>query len=134
MLNLHSGGELVTFDQLRDVETPPATASHVPIEHHRLVSLVRSTLGMFNHEIVEEHFAIDHAGSRFFGVMELRSEYGNYTDTVGLRNSSDKSFPIGISFGSKVFVCSNLAFIGEHVIRRKHTANAKRELPGLLME
>ena len=31
-------------------------------------------------------------------------------------------------------MCSNLAFIGDHVIRRRHTVNAKRELPGLLME
>ena len=66
--------------------------------------------------------------------MELRSPYTGYTDTLGLRNSHDKSTPIGIAFGSKVFVCSNMAFIGEHVIRRRHTANAKRELPGLFME
>src|SRR5438046_1788229 len=71
---------------------------------------------------------------RYFGLMELRSTWTGYTDTLGLRNLHDKRFPIGIGFGSKVFVCSNLAFIGEHVIRRKHTANAKRELPGLLME
>jgi hypothetical protein len=62
------------------------------------------------------------------------SPYGDYTDTVGLRNSHDKSFPIGIAFGSRVFVCDNLAFIGDHVIRRKHTVKAKRELPGLVTE
>jgi hypothetical protein len=28
-----------------------------------------------------------------------------------------------------VFVCDNLAFIGDHVIRRKHMVKAKRELP-----
>lgn len=134
MLNLHSGGELVTFDQLREVETPLATASHVPIEHHRLVSLVRGTLQMFGHEIVEEHFALDHDGQRFFGLMELRSPHTGYTDTCGLRNSNDKAFPIGVSFGAKCFVCSNLSFLGDHVIKRRHTANAKRELPGLLME
>ena len=36
--------------------------------------------------------------------------------------------------GSRVFVCDNLAFNGEHVIRRKHTVNARRELPGLVAE
>ena len=89
---------------------------------------------MFGHEIVEEHHALDADGMRYFGLMELRSTYTGYIDTVGLRNSNDKRFPIGISYGSKVFVCSNLCFSGDHVIRRKHTANAKRELPGLLME
>jgi len=133
-LNLHSGGELVEYDALRQLVTPPATPTHVPIEHHRLVDLMRGTLHMFGHEIVEEHHALDHDGMRYFGLMTLRSPYTGYTDTLGLRNSHDKSTPIGIAFGSQVFVCSNLAFIGDHVIRRRHTVNAKRELPGLLME
>jgi hypothetical protein len=115
-LNLHSGGELVPYEMLRQMETPPATPTHVPIEHFRLVDLVRSTLSMFGHEITAEHHAIDHDGNRYFGLLELRSPYTGYTDTCGLRNSHDKTFPIGISWGSKVFVCSNLAFIGEHVM------------------
>ena len=71
---------------------------------------------------------------RYFGLLSLRSTYGGYEDTVGLRNSHDKKFPVGIAFGSRVFVCDNLAFIAEHVIKRKHTANAKRDLPGLVGE
>lgn len=39
-----------------------------------------------------------------------------------------------MGFGSRVFVCDNLAFIADHVIKRKHTANAKRDLPGLVGE
>src|ERR1700733_15393296 len=128
-LNLHSGGELIEYDALRQLETPPPTPTHVPIEHHRLVSLVRATLGMFNHEIAEEHHAIDHDGLRYFGLMTLRSPYGDYADTVGLRNGNDRSFPIGVAFGSRVFVCSNLSFLGQHVIKRKHTVKARRELP-----
>jgi hypothetical protein len=133
-LNLHSGGTLVTYDELRAVPTPLATATHVPLPHHELVELVRYTLGFYGHSITEEHFALDHDGARFFAVMCLESQYGNYSDMVGLRNSSDKSFPIGVAFGSKVFVCSNLAFASEHVIRRKHTVNARRELPALLSD
>jgi hypothetical protein len=49
-------------------------------------------------------------------------------------NNHDKSFPIGIAFGSRVFVCDNLAFVGDRVIRRKHTSKAKRELPGLVTQ
>jgi hypothetical protein len=93
-----------------------------------------ATLGFYGHEIAEETHAISQDGARYFGLMSLRSPYGDYTDTVGLRNSHDKSFPIGIAFGSRVFVCDNLAFIGEHVIRRKHTVKARRELPGLVTE
>jgi hypothetical protein len=96
--------------------------------------MARYALGFYQHEIVEEQYALDKDGLRFFGLMMLRSPYGEYCDIIGLRNSADKSFPIGIAFGSRVFVCSNLAFVGDHVIKRKHTANSKRDLPGLVAE
>jgi hypothetical protein len=138
-LMLHSGANAVTYDDLRAVQTPEGTDSHVPVPHHEIVELVRYTLGFYGHDIVEENHAIMPDGQRYFGLMTLRSPYGEnskgeYGDVVGLRNSHDKSFPIGIAFGSRVFVCDNLALIGEHVIKRKHTVKAKRELPGLITE
>ena len=33
-----------------------------------------------------------------------------------------------------MFICDNLAFSGDVVIRRKHTAHAKRDLPGIVAE
>ncbi len=33
-----------------------------------------------------------------------------------------------------MFVCDNLAFVADIAIKRKHTANAKRDLPGLIGE
>jgi Domain of unknown function (DUF932) len=133
-LMIHAGANPVTYDQLREATTPVGTDTHIPVPHHEIVELMRYTLGFYGHEIAEEHHAITEDGSRYFGMMTLRSPYGNYGDLVGLRNSHDKSFPIGIAFGSRVFVCDNLAFIGDHVIKRKHTVKAKRELPGLVTE
>lgn len=131
---LHAGAKPVDYDALRQLPVPVATDTHVPIAHSAVVDMVKYSLGFYGHEIVNEDYGITPDGLRFFGVLSLKSEYGDYTDTVGLRNSHDKRFPIGISFGSRVFVCDNLAFSGDQVIRRKHTANAKRELPGLVAE
>ena len=133
-LMLHAGAEPVDYDALRALETPQATPSHVPIPHYRVVDMLRHTLGFYGHEITEEHHGVTEDGMRYFGLLSLRSTYGGYEDTVGVRNSHDKKFPVGIAFGSRVFVCDNLAFIAEHVIKRKHTANAKRDLPGLVGE
>ena len=133
-LMLHAGATLIEYDDLRAVNTPPRTESHVPVAHHEIVELMRYSLGFYGHEIVEEHHAVTEDGARYFGLLSLRSTYGDYTDTVGLRNSHDRRFPIGIAFGSRVFVCDNLAFHAERIIKRKHTANAKRELPGLVAE
>src|SRR5207248_11124541 len=99
-----------------------------------VVDLVRTTLGMYGHEIVGEHHGVTEDGARYFGLLSLRSAYTGYEDTLGLRNSHDRSFPVGIGFGSRVFVCDNLAFIADTTIKRKHTANLKRDLPGIIGE
>lgn len=133
-LMLHAGAVPIDYDVMPYLALPAATDTHVPIPHHVVVDMVKYALGYYEHEIVEENYGVTPDGLRFFGVLSLRSEYGDYADTVGLRNSHDKHFPIGISFGSRVFVCDNLAFSGDHVIKRRHTANAKRDLPGLVAE
>lgn len=133
-LMLHAGAEVIGFDRLRQLPTPEATRTHVPIAHSAVVDMVKYSLGFYGHEITAEDFGVTPDGMRFFGVLSLESQYGDYADTVGLRNSHDKTFPIGISFGSRVFVCDNLAFSGDVVIRRKHTAHAKRDLPGIVAD
>ena len=89
---------------------------------------------MFGHEVTDEHHGVTPDGMRYFGLISLRSTYTGYEDTVGVRNSHDRSFPVGVGFGSRVFVCDNMAFMADHVIKRKHTANLKRDLPGIVGE
>jgi Domain of unknown function (DUF932) len=133
-LLLHTGAETIAYDNLRNLPVPTATETHVPIPHHRLVDMLVHTLSFYGHQVTEQHHGVTKDGMRYFGLLALRSPYTGYVDTVGLRNSHDKTFPIGIAFGAKVFVCDNLSFIADHVIRRKHTANAKRDLPALVGE
>lgn len=133
-LMLHVGASPIDYVGLRALTMPEATASHVPIAHHRVVDLIKGSLAMFGHEVIEENYGVTEDGARFFGLLSLKSTYGGYEDTVALRNSHDKKFPIGIGFGGRVFCCDNLSFIADHVVKRKHTANAKRDLPGLVGE
>jgi hypothetical protein len=133
-LMLHVNARPVEYGELRELETPEATATHVPLPHFRLVDLVKTTVGMYGHEVTAGHHGVTEDGLRYFGLLSLKSPYTGYEDTVGLRNSHDKSFPISVGFGSRVFVCDNLAFIAEQSIRRKHTANLKAHLPGLIGE
>ncbi len=134
MLMLHAGAEPVDFSALRDVPLPLATASHVPIAHFRFVEMVKIALQLHNHVIAGEEYGVTPDGLEFFGVLKLQSDYGDYTDVCGLRNSNSKKFPASVSYGSQVFVCDNLAFIGEHVVKRRHTTKLLRDLPGLVME
>src|ERR1700722_9221811 len=66
-LMLHVNASDVPYDGLRQLETPPATQSHVPIPHFRVVDLVKSTVGMFGHEVVAEHHGVTEDGARYFG-------------------------------------------------------------------
>jgi hypothetical protein len=133
-LMLHAGATAVDYDGLHQLETPPATATHVPIPHFRVVDLIKTALGMYGHTVTSEAHGITPDGMRYFGLLSLRSPYTGYEDTVGLRNSHDKSFPVGVGFGSRVFVCDNMAFMADHVVKRRHSANLKRDLPGLIGE
>ncbi len=133
-LMLHCGANPIDYPALHDIETPEPTRSHVPIPHHRVADMVRHTLGFYGHEVISESHGVTQDGMRYFGVMMLRSAYGGYEDAVAIRNSHDKRFPIGVAFGGHVFCCDNLSLMADHVIHRKHTANAKRDLPGLIAE
>jgi hypothetical protein len=133
-LMLHCGAEPIDYENLRALTTPPATPTHYPLAHADLVDRVTYALRYYGHEVTGMDFGLTPDQARFFGVLTLKSAYGDYTDMVGLRNAHDKRFPVGVSFGSRVFVCDNLAFSSDSVIRRKHTANARRDLPGLISE
>tara|TARA_R110002073_G_scaffold50729_2_gene133982 strand:- start:968 stop:1768 length:801 start_codon:yes stop_codon:yes gene_type:complete len=133
-LLLHAGAEPVEISALKEVALPNPTKSHVPVPHYRFLDMVKYALGAHGHEIESEEYGVTPDGMRFFGVLRLQSRYHDYTDVVGLRNSNDKAFPASVSYGSQVFVCDNLAFVGEHVVKRKHTAKLLRDLPGLVME
>ena len=132
-LMLHRGGVEIDYGALRELETPPPTATHHPIDHWRVADLVKHSLTYYGHEILEEHYATAEQHQRFFGLLTLRSPYGQYTDTLGLRNSHDRSYPVGLTMGSRVFVCDNLAFASDYTtVKRKHTQRLRFELPGLI--
>lgn len=133
-LCLHAGAAEIDYDGLRSVITPEPTTSHHPLAHHDLVDMVSYALGYWGHEVTKQEFGITPDGARFFGVLSLKSDYGDYEDLVGLANAHDKTSAIKIGFGSSTFVCDNTAFLSDVVVSRKHTPGSKRQLPGLIAE
>lgn len=129
-LNLHSGGNAVSVQELALLPVPEATRTWAPIPHIDLLEQVQDSLIRTGYRIIDETHAIH--GERYFGLMDLKSDYQDRTTTIGLRNSHDQSFPIGFAVGNHVFVCSNLSFSGEITFKRKHTRFAMRDLPLLV--
>ncbi|HYH66308.1 MAG TPA: DUF932 domain-containing protein [Urbifossiella sp.] len=126
-LMLHAGGRLVTLDELRGCKTPPAEGRWHPVSHVRVLDTVKETLRGAGYTVRSEKYGLARADARFFGVLDLDTPLAHGTGlSVGVRNSVDRSFPLGFAAGSRVFVCDNLAFRSELLVRRKHTLNGMR--------
>ena len=126
-LMLHAGGRLCTLDELRAVPTPTPEGRWHPVAHTNVLETVKETLHGAGYTIRAEKYGIAREGKRFFGVLDLSTPLAEGVSlSVGVRNSVDKSFPLGFAAGSRVFVCDNLAFRSELLVRRKHTLNGMK--------
>lgn len=110
-LMLHSGGQIISYDDLKAIPTPPSTATWTPIPHFELLDGIKGQLEMDQLVITREVLAISHGaqglpGDRFFGLLEIEGQDQNYSLTVGVRNSHDRVIVAGLCVGSHVMVCS----------------------------
>jgi len=139
-LILHCGAETVGREVVDAVPTPePSQSKHgrwyVPVGHSEVINSVERSLNDVGVSVAEQHFALTKEGNRLFGLLTLGSDDGSdHALTVGIRNSHDKRFPVGLSLGSRVFVCDNLSFAGESVVRTLHTRFVRDRLPGVVGE
>src|SRR5438128_6235953 len=124
----HSRSVLVGRQDLKDLPTPESTPTHFPIPHWKFVETLAESLYFRHLEIEGEEFALSPDGMRFFGALTLNVEESGVRIALGLRNSHDKSFSLGLTVGHRVFVCDNLALFGDYApVMRKHTKNVELE-------
>jgi hypothetical protein len=125
-LSLHCGAREVTRDELTALPCPPPTKTWAPVGHSRVLTTALATLGEAGFAIQKMRLGVSGDNGRFFGTLDLATPLtpdGGVTLSVGVRNSIDKTFPMGFCAGSRVFVCDNLAFRSDLMVRRKHSPN-----------
>ena len=126
-LCLHRGARLVELEELRACPAPPPQGRWYPVAHGRVLDTVVGTLQDAGYQVVSRQLALSSEGARFFGTLVLATPVASGVSlAVGIRNSVDKSFPLGFCAGNRVFVCDNLAFRSELLVRRKHTVHGER--------
>ena len=122
-LCMAGGGQFVDRNTVALVETPERTDSWKPVPHIAVIEAVTEVVNAHHWTITEEQFGLAHEGQKLFGIMKInKSSSTDWVRCIGLRNSHDKSFSVGLSAGISVMVCSNMAFGGTTVIKRRHTS------------
>ena len=116
-------GKFVSRNEVALVPTPEASESWKPVPHIDVIEAVSEVVQAHKWQIMDENFGLARDGQKMFGVMRInKSNSTDWSRCIGLRNSHDKSFAVGLSAGISVTVCSNLAFGGTTVIKRRHTS------------
>lgn len=132
-LIVHAGGEVVSRDQIDMIATPDGTHTWTPVPHADVIRLVEQSITTSGLTISDSSFALARNGARMFGVITLAGGT-DYATVIGVRNSHDQSFPVSFCLGSNVFVCDNLAFSSEVVVKTKHSRLVMDRLPRLVNE
>ena len=116
-------GKFVSRAEVARTDTPCSTATWRPVPHIDVIEAVTEVVKAHDWEIEGEKFGLAREGKKLFGVMEISSSTSpEWHRCIGIRNSHDKSFAVGLSAGIVVCVCTNMAFGGTTVIKRRHTS------------
>ncbi len=127
----------VSYEQLLGVETPEATATHMPIPHHTLVKLTREAIANAGLEILDEEHGLHRGGLRYFGAFALTGKGISGDDrqvVLAIRNSHDRAFAAAVCIGNRVICCENLCFASDIKLARRHTLNILSDLPRVLAD
>jgi uncharacterized protein DUF932 len=133
-LVVHRGGWEATKADVASVPVPEPTESYHPVPYGRFIEEVELHIPRFGLTVRSSHFALAREGGQMFGVLTCSNGTPDrdYALAIGVRNSYDRSLAVGLTLGSRVFCCDNLAFSGEVTMHRKHTVNVFRDLPDLI--
>jgi hypothetical protein len=133
-LVIHRGGWKATKADLASVPVPEPTESYHPVPYGRFIEEVELHVPRFGLTVRSSQFALARDGAQMFGVLTCVNgkPADDYALAIGVRNSYDRSLSVGLTLGSRVFCCDNLAFSGEVTMHRKHTMNVFRDLPDLI--
>lgn len=122
MLMAHKGAKMFGRQELLAMPTPEGTDTHRPVAHSAIVQTLIEGLAYRNLSVVKDEYAVTDDSMRMFGFLEINIEDRGIRLGLGVRNSHDKSFALGLTVGYRVFICDNLAFHGDFMaVSKKHS-------------
>lgn len=133
-LLLHCGAKAKTRSEVANILPVNGAlgARHNPIPYIERIEQTTKFLIRYGLRIVDEAFGVTKDGNRFFGLMKLQSDFDDYAPTVGMSGSYNQTLAAKYALGANIFVCDNLVFTGEIVIKTKQTTYIRERLPTLV--
>ncbi len=122
-------GKFVGRDEIAMIPTPPRTDTWKPVPHVEVIDAVTDAVKSRRWQILDAQYGLARDGQKMFGVMRInKTSSPDWSRCIGIRNSHDKSFSVGLTAGISVMVCSNLAFGGTMVLKRRHTSRIELDM------
>lgn len=126
------GKNRVTEAEVMAVPAVPFTKSFHPVHHRDFINCVKEGVKAIGLEIVKAEYVLAAEGHRMFGVFDLSHRSSELCWSIGIRNSMNKSMALGITAGTRVFVCENLCFSGEFLALKRHTSGLDADMLAFL--
>ena len=120
----HCDTKRVEEKVVKSIEAPEFTKTWHPVPHKDVISAMETCVKNAGLPIRERQYSLNGDGTNMFGVWKIGSVVGKtqVLPALGFRNSISKSFAIGVTSGTNIFVCDNMAFSGTFVEFRRHTS------------
>jgi len=113
--------------EVRNVPEPEFTKSWHPVSHGKVLDALQLSLKNAGMGVVKSRYSLHGRGMNMFGTWVLDQEIDGRSWMIGIRNSMQKQFAIGVCAGNLVTVCSNMIFSGQFISFRRHTSGVDLE-------
>jgi|GEM_PF-322745 len=118
-----SGARRASEAEVRVVPHYPFSTTWHPFSHGTVLDVLENAVKDAGLSIVKREYSLNKSWEQMFGVWQLDVQDNGINWAMGIRNSLDQKFAVGVCAGSHVFVCDNLAFTGQFVEFKKHTSS-----------
>lgn len=128
-LSAHAGARTITMERLRMIPEPrPMGGQHKPVAHATLLDTLEERIGeVLGCKVAKMDLAVGKGGygkkdAALFATLVLAKQGVPGTAfAIGVRQSNDRSMAVQMVAGMNVFVCDNMAFMGDTTfLREKH--------------
>lgn len=118
-----SGQRRVSEAEVLAIPEPEWTKSWHPVGHGKVIEVLDRAVTDLGLEVAGKEYSLTAEGANMFGSWELHpvEEGADKVMLLGIRNSVNMSFALGITAGQRVFVCDNMVFSGDFITFRRHT-------------